>query len=86
MSNKTIAVVAGKSGGHIIPGMTYARNYTAADPAYRVHFFSSDTALDRSIIALYPTVYYIPLNVMPIPGKRFWLYPLFLCSLCALFL
>ncbi len=67
--NKVICVVAGKSGGHIIPGMTYVHNFTKAHPNYDVLFFSTDSQLDRSIIALYPYVFsYVPLKMMGIPG------------------
>ncbi len=77
--NKVICIVAGKSGGHIIPGMTYVRNFTKAHPDYDVLFFSTDSQLDRSIIALYPYVFsYIPLKMMGIPGVKIWLYPLFI--------
>lgn len=76
--NKIICVVAGKSGGHIIPGMTYVHNFVKAHPEYNVLFFSTDSQLDRSIIALYPYVFsYVPLKMMGIPGVKIWLYPLF---------
>lgn len=79
MKNKVVCVVAGKSGGHIIPGMTSIHQYVQAHPEYRVLFFSTDTALDRSLIALYPFVYsYVPLRMGGVPGKKIWLYPLFL--------
>ncbi len=79
---KMISVVAGRSGGHIIPGMIYVRNFTQAHPEYGVQFFSTDTALDRSIIALYPYVFtYTPLHLRGVPGKKVWLYPLFFWQL-----
>ncbi len=75
---RILCVVAGKSGGHIIPGMTYVRNFTRVYSDYSVLFFSTDSQLDRSIIALYPYVFsYVPLKLMGIPGKKIWLYPLF---------
>lgn len=79
---KMICVVAGRSGGHIIPGMIYVRNVTRKNPEYGAQFFSTDTALDRSIIALYPYVFtYTPLTIMGVPGRKIWLYPLFFIQL-----
>ncbi len=76
---KSFCVVAGKSGGHIIPGMTYVKQLTQKHPGYGVVFFSTDTELDRSIVALYPFVFsYVPLRLIPFPGKAVWRYPLFL--------
>ena len=77
-SQKSLCVVAGKSGGHIIPGMTYVKELIQNHPDYNVLFFSTDTELDRSIIALYPFVTsYVPLRLMPFPGKEVWRYPFF---------
>ncbi len=74
-----LCIVAGRSGGHIIPGMIYVRNFTHENPEYGAQFFSTDTELDRSIIALYPYVFtYTPLTVMGVPGRKIWLYPLFM--------
>ncbi len=76
--NKVICVVAGRSGGHIIPGIIYVKNFTQTHPNYSVLLFSTDTQLDRSIIALYPYVFsYVPLTLRGVPGKKVWLYPLF---------
>lgn len=78
MKEKIICAVAGRSGGHIIPALTYVNKYTKVHPEYSVLFFSTDAELDRSIVALYPYVYsYFPLRLGGFPGKRFWLYPLF---------
>lgn len=84
---KMICVVAGRSGGHIIPGMIYVRNFAQRNPEYGVQFFSTDTELDRSIIALYPYVFtYTPLKIMGVPGKKIWLYPIFLAQVFWAFL
>ncbi len=71
--------MAGRSGGHIIPCMTFLKNAIAADPEYSVLFFSTDTQLDRSILALYPANFkYIPLSLDSFPGKKIVRYPSFL--------
>lgn len=49
-SRKTICYVAGKSGGHIIPCLTLAREERSKDPNIRTIFFSTDDQLDKSII------------------------------------
>ena len=85
-THKTIAIVAGKSGGHIIPGMIFAKQFIQRNPEHKVLFFSNDTALDRSIIALYPYVFAsLPLKLMPLPGKKIWLYPIFMWQLLSAF-
>lgn len=77
-SQKYIAVVAGKSGGHIIPGMTYAHQFINKHPEYKLVFFSTDTKLDRSILALYPSDFiYISLSLEGVPGRNIVRYPFF---------
>src|SRR5690242_18761037 len=52
MNTKTIAFVAGKSGGHIIPCLTIAENMCARDnERFNVLFFSSSTDIDKKILA-----------------------------------
>ncbi len=50
MKPKIICLVAGKSGGHIIPCLTIARNnYTQHNPTH-ILFFSANTPLDHKIL------------------------------------
>lgn len=50
MNNPIICFVAGKSGGHIIPCLTLADEFLA-DERSKVLFFSSNTNLDKKILA-----------------------------------
>lgn len=48
MNNSYIACVAGKSGGHIIPCLTYARSIKHGDQ--KIIFFSNNTSLDYALL------------------------------------
>jgi UDP-N-acetylglucosamine--N-acetylmuramyl-(pentapeptide) pyrophosphoryl-undecaprenol N-acetylglucosamine transferase len=50
MNKRTIAFVAGRSGGHIIPALTVAQSYKAADPDLQILFFTTHYPLDAAII------------------------------------
>lgn len=47
--SKIICCVAGRSGGHIIPCLSYAQKLLAIDPDQKILLFSSNTQLDQSI-------------------------------------
>jgi len=60
--------VTGKSGGHIVPSLTYAQQLLAQKPDYKIIFFSTDASLDRHILAGNPLVMRhipLPLGVLP---------------------
>ena len=74
-----ICVVAGKSGGHIVPAMTYATFCIDKNPNSKLLFFSTHTELDRTITALYPAVtFHVPLVMNTIPGFKLSQYPVFI--------
>lgn len=50
MNTKTICCVAGKSGGHIIPCLTIARNNNETNKV-NILFFSANTPLDKTILS-----------------------------------
>lgn len=50
VKNNYIAMVAGKSGGHIIPCLSYAEAFLLNKPDYKLIFFSTDSILDKKII------------------------------------
>ncbi len=78
-TKKVLCIVAGRSGGHILPGIIYANNFMSMHPEYSVLFFSTDAALDRSLLALYPDRFSsVALSLSNVPGKKVWRYPLFL--------
>ena len=50
---KYICVVAGKSGGHIIPAATLCQKFLKDNPDFNVLFFSTNSKLDSEIISKY---------------------------------
>src|SRR4051794_22811526 len=78
MHKKSIGGVAGRSGGHIIPCITHLAASITDTSEYEILLFSTTTDLDRSILALYRHITYVPLTLDPFPGKRITRYPLFL--------
>ncbi len=64
----TICIVAGGSGGHILPAITLAE---ACNPS-SILFFSSSKAIDGTIAS---HIKKIPLALPPLPGKKLWRYP-----------
>lgn len=79
---KTICCVAGKSGGHIIPGLSYLEKILAQDPDQDVLFFSSNSLLDKNILKNNPLVtHHVPLALENIPYKKFYKIPFFLVQL-----
>ncbi len=62
MAKHTLCFVAGKSGGHIIPCLTLARQHCTKNINTFVLFFSADTTLDHTIVSNNPLVsLHIPL-------------------------
>lgn len=51
-----VCFVAGKSGGHSVPALTMARRIKEEAPQKKVLFFSTDSALDKSVISRSGTV------------------------------
>lgn len=74
--NGSICCVAGKSGGHLIPALTLARQYREKHPSAHVLFFSTDTPLDRHIVQKSGIVSeYIPLSLGNVPRWAIWRWP-----------
>ncbi len=81
MENKIkIACVTGRSGGHIIPCLTLAKN----NPNTTVVFFSTNTTLDHQLLAQ-KVDRHIPLTLGKVPYKKWWLFPVFAWQLAASF-
>jgi UDP-N-acetylglucosamine--N-acetylmuramyl-(pentapeptide) pyrophosphoryl-undecaprenol N-acetylglucosamine transferase len=76
--------VAGKSGGHIIPGVTLMYKY-AKEQTGQVLFFSTDSDLDQNILQQYTFIkYYVPLSCSPLESRSFFSLCKFAvqCSIC----
>lgn len=77
-----ICYVAGKSGGHIIPALTHAQTERCKNKALRVLFFSTNSALDRSLLKNHKEIaVYQPLALGNIPRKNILLWPHFIVQL-----
>ena len=90
MNKKVICAVAGKSGGHIIPALTYVYNNFKPNNNlnynYDILFFSTDTELDRNITNFYHDIsYYVPLSVT-FSKLKLIKYPLFILKLIKAFI
>jgi UDP-N-acetylglucosamine--N-acetylmuramyl-(pentapeptide) pyrophosphoryl-undecaprenol N-acetylglucosamine transferase len=76
--SSTLCFVAGRSGGHIVPALTLAREYKLANHAKTI-FIATDIALDKHIVSADATIdqaYYLHLDNFP--GKSLIKYPRFL--------
>ncbi len=72
-----MCIVAGKSGGHIIPGIVLANRECASNGFDKVLFFTADNPLDKSIIS--DTNFdHIALALDNFPRKNILGYPLFM--------
>ena len=69
MNKQTIAFVAGRSGGHIIPALTLAQHIKAANANTHILFFTTAYPLDHAIIKKQGTVVdkHIPLKLGNVP-------------------
>ncbi len=83
----TIACVAGRSGGHIVPAMTTAHNilhnYAARGKPASLLFFSTQAVLDTELIKNYPFIsVYKQLPLGSVPSLAHWYrFPLFVLQL-----
>ncbi len=80
--NQYITVVAGKSGGHIIPGLTLAQHIQQQYPEIRIHCITTNTALDHAIVS---QAHYVERHVaLPLSSfslRAWWKYPYYLGTL-----
>lgn len=80
-NNSTLAFVAGRSGGHILPALALAQQHKSDHPHDTIIFFSTNTALDRQLLSTAPTVdHHIPFSLDNVPNKL-WRYPRFMWQL-----
>ena len=77
---KTIAFVAGKSGGHILPCLHLIPHYTNAHPS-KIIFFSTKLTLDAAIIVADKRVtHHVSLGLSALPNAA-WKIPFFIYQL-----
>lgn len=73
-----IAVVAARSGGHVIPGLTLAHEYCQKHPETNITIFTTHHPFDKKIIAQHGSTIssiFLPLDNIP---SRFYHYPQFI--------
>lgn len=81
MNTSTICFVAGRSGGHIKPALTLAKEYRIKNPHSIILFFSTAMPLDEAIIKESNDItLHVKLALENIP-KKFWQYPMYLLTL-----
>ncbi len=82
-----LCCVTGRSGGHLIPCLTYAAALRADKPDLDLLFFSTTSPLDISLVRSYSFItYFIPLSLGNFPRKKISKYPYFIVQLLWVFL
>lgn len=73
----TLCVVAGHSGGHILPARTLADEWLHTNPQGTCIFFSTDKQLDKHVLYdTHGTIVHVPLAIEPLSLKKFWRIPI----------
>lgn len=84
--DKNICIVAGGSGGHITPALVIGKNWKKKNPDQEILFFSNKRKLDQSIVKEENEINkLILLKVENLPGKKIWLYPIFIFTFITAF-
>ncbi len=73
-----ICCVAGKSGGHILPCLQFAKTHFESNT--ELIFISTTASLDKKIISSFELNDHLALYLPPIPYKAFWRLPFFCIS------
>ncbi len=82
-----LCLIAGSSGGHIIPALVLAEKWFKENPSGEVIFFGSNKAIDKVIITSFKFLKKKHcLNLINFPGKKFWLIPIFLFQFSVVFI
>ena len=80
MIHKPICCVAGKSGGHIIPCLQFAKKQYLKQNVPLL-FISTTAALDKKIVAQFPEISdHLELALRNVPYGQWWKLPLFIAS------
>ena len=77
----TVCFVAGKSGGHLLPCITSAKQLKIKQPNTNIYIFSTGSDLDKKIIDKHKEIkHYIPTKLLDVPYQKPWLLPIFACN------
>ena len=84
---KNICAVGGRSGGHIIPCISYITEKKRSDPSIdKTILFYSSTDLTTSLVIKSPIINYpVPITVEPIPYRKWYLFPWWSVKFCFAF-
>lgn len=83
----TICFVAGKSGGHLLPCITQAKQILRQNPQAQLYVFTSGSNLDKTILKKHPEIQeYVPTTLDNPPYQELWLLPWFGLKTCWYFL
>lgn len=74
--NKTLIIVAGKSGGHVLPGLVIAQQEAANYD--HILFFSTQGTLEHSILTNNPSITVTMFNLEPVPYRKPFRFPYWL--------
>ncbi|MBD3231986.1 hypothetical protein GF322_05015 [Candidatus Dependentiae bacterium] len=82
MLNNILFLVAGNSGGHILPALEIGRRWKKNNPSGKIIFFCSKKGIDKKIILNSNFLFQkVGLSFDNFPGKKFYLYPQFIVKL-----
>ncbi len=85
--SETLWLVAGGSGGHILPALELAKRWSKHHPKRRVILFTLQRKLDRLITENNPILdTVVPLSLPPLPRGRYFLLPAFMVRFLVTFL
>jgi|SaaInlLV_10m_DNA_2_1039722.scaffolds.fasta_scaffold00637_9 UDP-N-acetylglucosamine--N-acetylmuramyl-(pentapeptide) pyrophosphoryl-undecaprenol N-acetylglucosamine transferase len=77
-NKKTLCVVAGSSGGHILPALSICRKWLQKKPDGRILFISGTKKIDKSVLKGQQLFsYHCSLSLQTFSFEKFWLYPYF---------
>lgn len=87
MSTQSIAFVAGRSGGHIIPALTLAQEIKEHDPNAHIIFFTTSYPLDQAIIKKQGAHInqHVSLKLGSVPFFNIFKVLIFIINLCRVF-
>jgi len=78
-----IIIVAGRSGGHILPGISLAKQYKRDNPTAEITFISTARSLDKEIMSNESIIDHKKTIAVGNVPSRFYKYPFFLIKILA---
>ncbi|MCK4650697.1 UDP-N-acetylglucosamine--N-acetylmuramyl-(pentapeptide) pyrophosphoryl-undecaprenol N-acetylglucosamine transferase [Candidatus Babeliales bacterium] len=85
-NSKILSLVAGSSGGHILPAIQIGKKWLQKNPKGKIIFFCSKKNIDKKILNKTSFINHIIfLNLCNFPSKKIWLYPKFIFQFIIVF-